>query len=624
MSNKLTHLVALVKKFSLLVWYLPKHALFRHLYALYKAYRENGTQGVRVALSRAYYQWVPHARTYEPSTKEYYKWIVKNETNEITLEPFSKEPLVSIITPTYNSSPKYLKLMIESVLAQGYRHWELCIADDASTSKETLLMLDAYEKRDSRIKVIYRKTNGNISLASNSALSLASGEYVAFLDHDDMLSVNALSSMVEKLNKEPHLKLIYSDEDKIDAEDARYEPHFKSDWNVDMFFSQNYLGHLVLIEKSLVDLVGGFRVGYEGSQDYDLFLRCYEKIEDKEIGHIPKILYHWRAIEGSTALDTDAKTYTTQAGIMALKSYFDSTHQSVTISQGALPNTYRVTFPIDRAYPLVSILIPTRDHYQLLFQSITTLLNQTDYPNYEIVILDNQSTQPEVLNYFNVLRKIENITIISYPHPFNFSAINNFGVTFAKGEIVALLNNDVEIIDSNWLKEMVSHALRDDIGAVGAMLYYPDETIQHAGVVMGIGGVAGHSHRYFPKEDTGYFSRLKITQNYSAVTGACLVVEKRVYEEVGGLNETSLSVAFNDVDFCLKLQERGYRNLWTPYARLYHHESKSRGLDTTKAKKLRAQKEIAYMQKKWQKEIEEDRYYNKNLTRLSEDFSLNS
>ena len=624
MPNRLIHLIALVKKFSLLVWHLPKHALFRHLYTFYGAYRLSGTQGVRVALSRAYYQWVPHARTYEPSTKQYYKWIAKNEANQTKLESLEHEPLISIITPTYNSSPKYLKLMIESVLAQGYRHWELCIADDASTSKETLLMLDGYEKRDSRIKVIYRKTNGNISLASNSALALARGEYVAFLDHDDMLSVNALSSMVEKLNKEPHVKLIYSDEDKINAGNARYQPHFKSDWNVDMFFSQNYLGHLVLIEKSLVDLVGGFRVGYEGSQDYDLLLRCYEKIEDKEIGHIPKILYHWRAIEGSTALDTDAKPYTTQAGIMALKSYFDRTNQSVTLSQGALPNTYRVTFPIDRASPLVSILIPTRDHYPLLFQCITTLLNKTDYPNYEILILDNQSTQPEVLNYFKALRKIKNITIISYPHPFNFSAINNFGVTFAKGEIVVLLNNDVEIIEGNWLEEMVSHALRADIGAVGAMLYYPDETVQHAGVVMGIGGVAGHSHRYFPKENTGYFSRLKITQNYSAVTGACLVVEKRVYEEVGGLNATYLSVAFNDVDFCLKLQERGYRNLWTPYARLYHHESKSRGLDTTKAKKLRAQKEIAYMQKRWYKEIEEDKYYNKHLTRLSENFTLNS
>ena len=610
------------KKILYIMWVERKTSPLRVLRKSYARYRKNGMKEVRSQLNREYYSLAPHASSNKATKSAYKRWIKKNEKRKLKAKVLPYRPLISIITPTYNTDTVYLIQMLQSVLAQKYANWELCIADDASTSEETIDVLKKYALHDTRIKVVFRKENGHISKASNSALSLASGEYVTFLDHDDLLADNALYSMVKRLNKKPNLKLIYSDEDKIDKDNNRYDPHFKSGWNPDMFFSQNYLSHLTLIQKEIVDQVGGFRVGYEGSQDYDLFLRCYTMIHDDEIGHIEKILYHWRAIKGSTALNASEKRYTTSAGVRALQDYFKSTNQKVTVGRGKLDNTYKVKYHLEKEPPLVSIIIPTRDRYQLLSKCINSIFEKTTYKNYEILILDNESSDVEILAYFDELKEYKNIRIISYPHPFNFSAINNFGVSLAKGEVVTLLNNDIEVISRHWLTELVQHALRPEIGAVGAKLYYRDDTIQHAGVVMGIGGVAGHSHKYFPKHCFGYFSRLKIIQNYAAVTGACLVVRKSLYEEVGGLSEKYLAVAFNDVDFCLKLLEKGYRNLWTPYVELYHHESRSRGFEDTKEKQERFGTEIRYMKKHWKKKIENDRYYNANLTRLFEDFRL--
>ena len=604
------------------MWYERMTSPFRVIAKSYARYRKNGLKEVRSHLNREYYSLMPHASNNTITEAAYYRWIKKHEKRRKKVQILSNKPLISILTPTYNTNKNYLMQMINSVLDQSYANWELCIADDASTSSDTLEVLKSYALKDERIKVIYRETNGHISEASNSALSLASGDYVTFLDHDDLLSPDALYFMVKRLNNKPHLKLIYSDEDKIDAENNRYDPHFKSGWNPDMFFSQNYLSHLTLIDKALVDRVGGFRTGYEGSQDYDLFLRCLQHMDSTEVGHIEKILYHWRAIEGSTALDPNAKRYTTSAALRALQDYFKHTDQKVTVGKGMLENTYKVEYHLEVDQPLVSIVIPTRDRYKLLYMCISSIFKNTDYLNYEILIVDNGTTESKALEYLEELRSNEHIRIISYDHPFNFSAINNFGVSHAKGEVVALLNNDVEIISRHWLTELVQHALRPEIAAVGAMLYYRDNTIQHAGVVLGIGGVAGHSHKYFPKGSFGYFSRLKIIQNYVAVTGACLVVEKALYEKVGGLEEEHLSVAFNDVDFCLKLQKLGYRNLWTPYVELYHHESRSRGHEDTKEKQQRFGSEIAYMKRKWKKNLDNDRYYNGHLTKMFEDFRL--
>jgi len=610
------------KKLLYIIWHERKDSPLRVVRKSYARYRRNGMKEVRSHLNREYYSLVPQASSNISSKLSYRKWIKKNEKDKHSVNILTSTPLLSIVTPIYNTKKKYLVQMIESVLEQSYANWEFCMADDASTSEETLEILKEYARKDDRIKIVYRENNGHISEASNSAFALATGEYVLFLDHDDMLSPDALYSMAVELNKDPSLKLIYSDEDKIDTDNNRYAAHFKSGWNPDMFFSQNYLCHLIMIKRDIVAKVGAFRTGYEGSQDYDLILRCLAYIDNSEIGHIEKILYHWRAIENSIAMDPNAKRYATSAAVRALQDYFKHTEQKVTVGRGMVENTYKITYHMESDPPLVSIIIPTRDKYELLHKCIESIKSHTVYANYEILILDNESSEPNILEYFQELKQFKNIRIIEYPHPFNFSAINNFAVSQAKGKVLALLNNDAEIISPDWLTEMVQHALRPEIAAVGAMLYYRDNTIQHAGVVLGIGGVAGHGHKYFPKGAFGYFSRLKIIQNYAAVTGACLVVRKKLYEEVGGLDEENLAIAFNDVDFCLKLQAKGYRNLWTPYVELYHHESRSRGEEDTKKKQKRFGNEIAFMKKKWGKELVTDRYYNRHLSKMFEDFRL--
>lgn len=566
----------------------------------------------------------------------YPHWIAQNEESILQTTPLEYNPLVSIITPTYNTEAKYLRKMVESVVSQTYKNWEFCIADDASTNKKTVQILQEYEQKHKNIKVTYRKTNGHISEATNTAIELANGEYLAFLDHDDTLAPNAIYEMVKKLNENRDLKLIYSDEDKIDEGDNRHSPHFKSGWNPDMFFSQNYICHLVFIKKEVVDNIGGLRKGYEGSQDYDLLLRALEYVSYSQIDRVEKILYHWRATQGSTAYQAGAKPYAHLAGLKALQDYFAKKdkvncearegtlgYKAITVEDGLLPNTYKVNYPLPTPAPLVSILIPTRDGYDILTKCVESIYAKTLYPNYEIIVIDNDTTCTKTLAYFQKIKTYPNLTILEYHAPFNYSAINNYAVAHAKGEVIVLMNNDVEVINQGWLIEMMPHVMREEIGAVGAKLYYDNDTIQHAGVVLGIGGVAGHSHKYFPKDSSGYFSRLKIIQNYSAVTAACLAVRKKLYEEVGGLEEEHLTVAFNDVDFCIKILQKGYRNLWTPYAELYHHESISRGANDTPQKKERAAKEVAYMRDKWLSQLQEDKMYNHNLTKKNENFGIN-
>ncbi len=589
-------------------------------------YKKHGWAGMLERLEKEYNGLHPSKAYRNPHHYlEYMHWIEQNEQNRLNAfleEQFLLKPLISVVMATYNTPEKYLKKALDSVLAQTYPYWELCIADDASTDKKVRQILRAYEKKDQRIKVGLRKKNGHISAAFNTALSLTTGEYIAFMDHDDMLAPNALLEVVKCINRHPEVKLIYSDEDKIDEQDRRYDPHFKSGWNPDMFYSYNYISHLSVIESTVLEAVGGLREGYEGAQDYDLFLRVIEQINDNEICHIEKILYHWRALAGSKAHASGEKLHTANAGLKALSNHFTKKDPRISVVHGLLPNTYKVSYPIDNE-PLVSLIVPTRDGYDILSKCISSILEKTDYKNYEIIIVDNETTDPKTLHYFDTLTEAySHIRIIPYHKAFNYSAINNFAVQEARGEIIGLINNDVEVISKHWLTEMVQHAVRPEIGAVGAKLYYDNDTIQHAGVILGIGGVAGHAHKYFKREEHGYFSRLKIVQNFSAVTGACLVVRKELYEVVGGLDETYLKVAFNDVDFCLKLLVFGYRNIWTPYVELYHHESITRGLEDSEEKVNRFNSEVNYMKNKWKEYLKKDTYYNLNLTHRSESFGL--
>jgi glycosyltransferase involved in cell wall biosynthesis len=561
---------------------------------------------------------------------EYEKWCEQHETlGEADLAAiadhtaaFSRRPRFSVVMPVYNTPEDLLEKAVRSVVEQLYPHWELCIADDASSEPHVRPTLERLSAADSRIKVAYRPVNGHICEATNSALALATGDFIALFDHDDLLARTALYEVASEIDAHPDAQFIYSDEDKIDTEDRRFDPYFKPDWNPDLNNGQNYTSHLSVYRTDLIRALGGFRKGYEGSQDWDLFLRAIERIPASAIRHIPKVLYHWRAVPGSTALQPAEKTYPMEAARMALADHFSRRGETVEL----LPvpgDHWRIRYPVPSPAPFVSLIIPTRNALQLVRQAIQSILAKTDYPNFEIVVVDNESDDPDTIAYLDSLSKGGNprVRVIAYHAPFNYSAINNFAVRESKAQVVGLLNSDVEAIDRGWLSEMVSQACRPGIGAVGAMLYYPTNTVQHAGVILGLGGVAGHPYKELPRGDQGQKNRLRLVQNYSAVTAACMVIQKDRYLEVGGLNEKDLSIAFNDVDLCCKLIKAGYRNLWTPYAELYHHESATRGTDNTPEKMARFQSEIEYMTNTWGNLLMTDPAYNPNLTLVGEDFS---
>jgi len=533
-----------------------------------------------------------------------------------------QRPLISILVPVYHRSDddeRWLRRAVESVRHQVYPHWELCLADDASPAPHVRPLLEEFMRQDPRIKAVFRERNGHISHASNSALGLATGEFTALLDHDDELAPHALYEVASLLDVHPDTDLVYSDEDKIDEEGRRHEPYFKPDYLPDLFKSQNYLSHLSVYRTSLLRAVDGFRPGYEGSQDWDLALRVIERSSPERIRHIPKVLYHWRAILGSTALMLSEKNYPVEAAKRALTDHFQRLGESVELIP--VPGDHwRARRPRPEPAPLVSIIIPTRNGHHLISRCIDTLVAKTLYPNYEILVIDNGSDEPATLDYFRQIES-DRIAVLRYDAPFNYSAINNHGIHHARGSIVALLNNDLEIIHGEWLDEMVSQAVRPEIGCVGALLYYPNDTIQHAGVAIGMGGVAGHLFRDFPRGTDGRCNRARLTQNFSAVTAACLVVRRDVFEKVGGLDE-SLAVAFNDIDFCLRVRATGLRNLWTPFAELYHHESASRGAEDTPEKHERFRREVEIMLARWKDVIAHDPAYNPNLSLELTDYSL--
>ncbi|WP_197077602.1 glycosyltransferase [Hyphomicrobium sp. 99] len=521
--------------------------------------------------------------------------------------------------PVYNTPEKYLREAIESVKRQLYENWQLCIADDCSTVPHVRALLESYAAGDPRIKVVFRTESGHIASATNSAFALADGEWIALVDHDDVLREHALAEVAFEISRYPEAELIYSDEDKLDADDQRYDPYFKPDFSRELFRSQNYLNHLTVHRARNIRAVGGWRSGYDGSQDYDLSLRIFERVDQKNIRHIPKILYHWRAAEGSAASSVDAKNYAYSAGLRALEEHVERIGLAAKVEPA--PNTpfYRMRLELPNPNPRVSLIIPTRDKVDLLRACVNSIRDKTTYGNYELIIVDNGSRDLKALQYLAEIQGMPHCRVLRFDGPFNYSAINNFAVEHSDAPLIGLINNDVDVISPEWLTEMASWAMQPDIGCVGAKLYYPDGTLQHGGVIMGIGRVSGHSHKHFPRDHAGYFCRLRILQNLSAVTGACLVVRREIFKEVGGLDDKNLPVSFNDVDFCLKVRAAGYFNVWTPYAELYHLESVSRGSDALPQNVERARRETAYMRSKW-RSAEEDPYYSVNLTKDFENF----
>jgi len=573
-----------------------------------------------------------------PPPNTYAAWVAAYDTLNpdiadkirAKLAALAKRPLISVLLPTYNTPEKLLVAAIESVRSQIYENWELCISDDASKEPHVRKVLERYQKKDPRIKVVFRETNGHISANSNSALALAHGEFIALLDHDDEIRKHALACVALELDAHPNADLIYSDEDKIDENGHRYDHYFKPDWNPDLFNVQNYVSHLGVYRTLLVREVGGFRVGYEGSQDWDLAMRVIERTAPDRIRHIPKILYHWRSVPGSTAMLIGAKSYATSAAEKVISEHFFriGVNATITPTKGSY---WRVHYPIPDPAPRVTLIIPTRNRLNFLKPCVESLLAKTTYPNFEILIVDNDSDDSETLAYLEEVgrgvpaepsRDKRPVRVVRFPGEFNFSAINNFGVSQTDAPLVGLLNNDLAVIHGDWLDEMVSHALRPEIGCVGAKLYYPDDKIQHAGVILGIGGVAAHAWQTHPRGAAGQAHRNLLQQNMSAVTAACLVIRRDIYLQVGGLEADQLKVAFNDVDFCLKVRAAGYRNFWTPYAELYHHESASRGKEDTLEKRDRFRSEVDYMTEKWGDILVNDPTYNPNLTLTINDFTL--
>lgn len=566
----------------------------------------------------------------ERESLDYDTWVELHDTlteQDRTLiaqavERLAYKPTISVVVPVYNTDERVLRLCLDSVLNQLYPHWELCIADDASTAPHIRPLLEEYQRRDSRVKVVFRTENGHISKASNSALELVTGEFTALLDHDDMLTEHALYIVAETLNENPHVDLCYSDEDKIDMEEKRYDPYFKAKWNPDLFYSQNYLCHLSVYRTTLLKEVGGFRHEFLGSQDYDLALRVIEATTPERIRHIPYILYHWRAIAGSTALAIEEKDYAVEAARNALNEHFDRTEQNCSAVPTGDGRYTRIRHELPKEAPFVSIIVPSTCAPKHL-DWCEELLNATTYPNFEYVIVANNIGSKKGEQRLGVLTAHPKVRVINYDKKFNYSDIYNTAVPQTKGDIIAILNDDLLVITPDWLEEMVAHALRPDVGQVGCMLYYDNDQIQHAGMTLGIGGVAGHAYRFHQRGTDKYFCHAQLTQNYSGVTCACAVMRREVFDEVGGM-DTGLPVAFNDVDLSLRIRKAGYRIVWTPFAELYHLESISRGSDQEGRNRVRFMGDVKFMHKRWGATLFTDPYYSPNLSLNNEDFAFAS
>ncbi len=567
-----------------------------------------------------------------PATRAYRRWLRRHhalrqrDRNLILrhIDRMKSRPTISVLMPVFNTPERLLREAIESVLGQVYPNWELCIADDGSSATHVRPLLEQYARRDVRIKVAYQTTTGNISKASNAAMTLATGDFIALLDHDDLLPAHALYWVAAEIERHPGAQIIYTDEDKIDEEGERFSPYCKPDWNPQLALSQNFVNHFGVYRTAAALAAGGFRDGYEGSQDYDLMLRVSERATPDQIRHIPAILYHWRATAGSTALAGTEKNYAWESGRRAIQDHLRRRGVEAKVSRSRSLSYYRVQYVLPQPPPKVSIVIPTRDGFELLSRCVESVLGHTTYPDYEVLVVDNGSSERRAVAYLDSLRRRRGFRVLSYAKPFNYSAMNNLAVEQANGEVVCLLNNDTEVITPDWIQELVGCLLQRNVGIVGARLLFRDGSVQHAGVLVGVGGVGNHVHAFLPGSHPGYFGRAWLAQDWSAVTGACMMIRTSLYSEIGGLDAEHLAVTFNDVDFCLRARAAGWRVVYTPYAELYHHESATRGSYRSPDDKARARRERDYMRRRWAAELAEDPFYNPNLSLKRPFFSLSS
>ncbi|HEY0383969.1 MAG TPA: glycosyltransferase family 2 protein [Candidatus Elarobacter sp.] len=556
----------------------------------------------------------------------YDRWISRNDIRpadarliEATVAVLPRLPVISVLVPVFDPPERYLRAALDSVLAQLYPHWELCVADDASTLPHVRAVLAEYAARDARVKLALRERNGHIAAASNSALALATGEYVALLDHDDQLARDALFHAALTVNQFPDADFIYSDEDKLDDDGHRSEPYFKPEWSPDSLLARMYTGHLSVFRRALVNELGGFREGFEGSQDYDLVLRVTERTD--RIRHVARVLYHWRIHPESAASGAPSKAYAYEAGRRALEEALARRGEPGRVEQLAQPGSYLVRYALRRPEK-IAIVIPTRDHGADVDRCLSSIFARPTYPDFEVVLVDNGSTDAASLATFARWSAAQpRVRVLRYDVPFNFAAINNHAAQKSKSTYLLFLNNDTEVVTPDWLEALAEQVQRPSIGAAGPKLLYPDGTIQHAGVIAGIGGVAGHVHKHADGEAGGYFNVLRTVNNYSALTGACLMLRREVFERAGGFDE-ELAVAFNDVDLCLKLGALGLRNVYLPHVVLVHHESKSRGAEAGPDKQARFLRERGIMQERWRCDSRDDPHYSPHLTREAEDFSL--
>lgn len=555
---------------------------------------------------------------YEDFLKKY--GVKEEELARQRQEVFENGPCFSIAVPLYQTKEKYLREMIESVQAQTYTNWELCLADGSGREHSLQPVVGEYIAKDKRIKYCLLDSNEGIAGNTNEALKMADGDFVVLTDHDDLLSPEALYQCAKAVQKEPQTDVIYSDEDKVDMSGKKFfEPHFKSDYNIDLLCTMNYICHLFVVRKDVMERAGLFESCYDGAQDHDFILRCTEKAE--HIVHIPKVLYHWRCHAQSTSENPESKLYAFENGCKAVKAHYDRIGIPAEVEQGPFYGMYRTHY-LWKEQPLVSILIPNKDHVTDLKKCMDSIEEKSTYRNFEFIIVENNSTEEETFSYYKEIEKRDNVRVLYYKEDFNYSRINNFGAKEANGEYVLLLNNDTEMIEPDSIKEMLDVCMRPDVGIVGAKLIFEDNTIQHAGVIIGFGGVAGHAFIGQDRDDNGYFSRIISVQDLSAVTAACLMVRRSVFDEVEGLNE-EFKVAFNDIDFCLKVRKAGYLVVYNPYAQFYHYESKSRGQEDSADKVARFQQEIGLFGERWGELLEHgDPYYNPNLTLDKADFSL--
>lgn len=568
--------------------------------------------------------WIRLHERFEPEEIPYGPWYVAYAPDEETLEKqrrknFSYAPVISVVVPAYRTPALFLRQMIDSLTAQTYGNWELCIANGSPEDEEMKVILEEYCRKDSRICWKALEKNGGIAENTNEAFSMATGEFVGLLDHDDLLAPNALYEIVSALNKKD-ADVVYTDEDKVTVDlTEHFQPHLKPDFNLDLLRSNNYICHFFVARRTLIQQIGGFRKEFDGAQDYDFIFRCVEQA--KAVIHVPEILYHWRTHRASTADNPASKMYAFEAGKRAIEAHLQRMGVKGTVSHTADLGFYRVQYPV-QGHPLVSIIIPNKDEKETLERCLKSIEKHTLYDNYEIIIVENNSTTDEIFEYYRELSKNPRIHLICWKKEFNYAAINNFGVKNARGEYLLFLNNDVTVITEDWLNEMLGVCQRKEVGAVGVKLLYPDNTIQHAGCVVGLGGIAGHMFVDMAAERTGYLHKASILQDLSAVTAACMMMKRSAFDKAGGFTE-KLAVAFNDVDLCLKTGKAGYLVVYDPYVRLYHMESKTRGAEDNEEKIRRFQTEIEYMRSNWIEILKNgDPNYNKNLSLTKWNYSL--